>query len=1158
MYLKSLLRYIFVGLSALLCIHIEAQNSAVMSRLRSKYPMVQYHSEGGGWYFVRYQSGNDTYYGFVDKEGNLVADNATEYKQFKGYIKLYQLDPQKKARHDEWKRKMEQYNSDKAKYDAEYAKYQAEKDAYDARVENARRVAEQIWQQRRQEAYNNAVAAEKQRQAYQQANQQQASGWAGIVSGVLTGISNGVSLATVGNNAAIAVQFEPIFNRVKAELGLSNEPNKPSILYGSAPSKPVEPSEGFEWKTYTYIQPNPYSYIDYDAIQEVGTFADVMKDGRYGLVDASLNVIYPCNSSTKIKDGTYMGLTRVKVNGMTGLLNSYGNEVFKPIYSQIQPLGNNVMAQYNYMWGLYTKQGAPLTQHIYSDYQVIDNNCFIGKVESHWGLYASSGSQILPPKFDKIDVKTNYLYCTANGKYGLYTKKGRVILPPQFDNIKEDKGYILCENKSKWGVYSANAKEIYPCQFDNIKLETVNGKMMLYIQQKGMWGLLDFESGNEVLPTDYTHISVIKMSGTDFYKVQKNSKTGLYDMKGLLLIPCHYDNISTNAMGENYVFEAKTGEKLSVFTNRGLPILPLNKYTKYSYSKPFFYVWDGLKEGVVTEFGTELIACEYDEILYDGNMHCFTGRNGNMYQIIDAQGQKVGDAFAARPVRFHKDFILASDASRKYMAFDYQGHPVTKRSIKESGKVSDIIGRYQKKHPLFDQNKASLDQMQTAWNTLEQQVAQGKQQRHSFSYYAKIYVERIINDWQVKGEFEDTKEYTKRVNNETRAQKIYELTKAAQDEYIQQETALLPEDQLSISGPYDADNQVFKVKSQYAGKDMLVPVPRRDAEEFRNSFNLLKKKARFFVENDHLGVSEYAFQIPSSKQICVYSNKESHTYDVAKVNYEFADVTISTDNLNIGTSDVDVQIPETGVQNPNLYVFIFANESYQDAPRVEYAYNDGLTMKNYCLKTLGVPAENIHFRPNATLTQMRFEVNKIREIATNEVLGKDARIFVYYSGHGVPDEKGKSSYLLPVDGMTYDLENTAYKVSDLYAMLGELACENTVILDACFSGITRAGGSLTNTKAVVIANKGTPSGRTVVLSATDNNEVAHLYEEKAHSLFTYHLLKKMQESKGNINLGDLFKYAQKETIRSSVLMKKKQTPTSAVGRSATNWNIRKL
>ena len=46
----------------------------------------------------------------------------------------------------------------------------------------------------------------------------------------------------------------------------------------------------------------------------------------------------------------------------------------------------------------------------------------------------------------------------------------------------------------------------------------------------------------------------------------------------------------------------------------------------------------------------------------------------------------------------------------------------------------------------------------------------------------------------------------------------------------------------------------------------------------------------------------------------------------------------------------------------------------------------------------------------------------------------------------------------------------------------------------------------------------------VVFSATTENQSALPYSEEKHGLFTYFLLKILQENKGNINYGDLALY----------------------------------
>ena len=268
---------------------------------------------------------------------------------------------------------------------------------------------------------------------------------------------------------------------------------------------------------------------------------------------------------------------------------------------------------------------------------------------------------------------------------------------------------------------------------------------------------------------------------------------------------------------------------------------------------------------------------------------------------------------------------------------------------------------------------------------------------------------------------------------------------------------------------------------------------------------------------------------------------------------------ISTSNIAIANSDVDIQIPTTTLTQENTFVVIIANKNYDEAPNVDYAFNDGYIFKEYCIKTLGIPSGNIRFKEDATFNNIREAVNWIRDIATNKLYKNNARFIFYYSGHGVPDELTRSMYLLPKDGVAANIATTGYKVSDLYDVLAESAAESVVLLDACFSGFTKSGSALASTKGVVKITSGAPRGNTVVMSASSSNEVAHQYEEKSHGLFTYYLLKKLQESQGDITLGELFEYIEKQVVRTSLtVIRKSQTPCVAAGVDAKAWEERKL
>ena len=80
-------------------------------------------------------------------------------------------------------------------------------------------------------------------------------------------------------------------------------------------------------------------------------------------------------------------------------------------------------------------------------------------------------------------------------------------------------------------------------------------------------------------------------------------------------------------------------------------------------------------------------------------------------------------------------------------------------------------------------------------------------------------------------------------------------------------------------------------------------------------------------------------------------------------------------------------------------------------------------------------------------------------------------------------------------------------------------------------------------------------GNMVVFSAAQGDETAHQLEEKGHGLFTYYLLKQLQQTNGNVTLGELSDYVIKQVKRQSVVINdKKQTPTVIPSQAViNNW-----
>lgn len=260
-------------------------------------------------------------------------------------------------------------------------------------------------------------------------------------------------------------------------------------------------------------------------------------------------------------------------------------------------------------------------------------------------------------------------------------------------------------------------------------------------------------------------------------------------------------------------------------------------------------------------------------------------------------------------------------------------------------------------------------------------------------------------------------------------------------------------------------------------------------------------------------------------------------------------------SITPGTSDIDMNIPRSSTSRENTFCLIVANEKYanQDTPNVKYAAQDGKTFEEYCLRTLGLPRDNIRFAINAKYLEMKEMLKWFGEVA--DVYGKDANFIVYYAGHGVPDEKGNCK-LIPADVSINDVNN-GYSLKEIYTSLGKLPLNSALVLiDACFSGNDRqdvAALDETHRGIAPVVKQEAVTGNVVVLTAASGTETALAYEEQAHGLFSYFIMKKLQDTKGEVSYGELYDYVKKNVMRKSIVAKgKKQTPCVTVSPKMLN------
>lgn len=213
--------------------------------------------------------------------------------------------------------------------------------------------------------------------------------------------------------------------------------------------------------------------------------------------------------------------------------------------------------------------------------------------------------------------------------------------------------------------------------------------------------------------------------------------------------------------------------------------------------------------------------------------------------------------------------------------------------------------------------------------------------------------------------------------------------------------------------------------------------------------------------------------------------------------------------------DVDMDIPQTLKINEHAVAVIIGNKNYQhkDVFRVDYAQRDAQVFKEYVERMFGILPGNIIFKTDATQGEFNSvfgDVNNYQGRLYNIIKPGQSDVFIYYSGHGAPDPEGKKSYFLPVDCDPSLVRLNGYSLDVFYNNLSMLPAKSiTVVIDACFSGISEQGMLLKQISPVYIEieNPVLASEKIAVFSSSTGKQVSTWYPEKKHGLFTYFFLK---------------------------------------------------
>ena len=225
--------------------------------------------------------------------------------------------------------------------------------------------------------------------------------------------------------------------------------------------------------------------------------------------------------------------------------------------------------------------------------------------------------------------------------------------------------------------------------------------------------------------------------------------------------------------------------------------------------------------------------------------------------------------------------------------------------------------------------------------------------------------------------------------------------------------------------------------------------------------------------------------------------------------------------------------------NRNTAALIVGIAEYERTPApAAFADRDAQYFYDYATLKLGVPEENILELINEKADRIEFKL-AVRNWLTS-ITEANTDLYIFFAGHGMGSDDGKSMFLLPYDGTPALLEDSAIRRDQLFKDIASLNPNSvTVFLDTCYSGSTRESEMLIAARPVLIKvnEQEIPDGFTV-FTAASGEQTAKPLPEVEQGLFSYFLMRGLEgeadiDQNGEVSAGELHEYTRKNVSRFS-------------------------
>ncbi|MDA9838111.1 caspase family protein [Candidatus Pelagibacter sp.] len=238
----------------------------------------------------------------------------------------------------------------------------------------------------------------------------------------------------------------------------------------------------------------------------------------------------------------------------------------------------------------------------------------------------------------------------------------------------------------------------------------------------------------------------------------------------------------------------------------------------------------------------------------------------------------------------------------------------------------------------------------------------------------------------------------------------------------------------------------------------------------------------------------------------------------------------------------------------NKIAIIIGIEKYENLTNLDakYANRDAKAFKTYATRALGIKPSNIKMLIDDKAT--RSQALKAFKLWLPKIAGKGGKdIHIFFAGHGLASDNGEDLYILPQDGESSLLEDTAISRVELISLINKVNPKSvTMFFDTCYSGQTRDERMLVASLRPIriVADEQEKPDNFTIFTASNYDQTSGSIEEAEHGMFSYYLMKglegKADENKDRkITNGELITYLKDNVSQEAFTQNRQQDPMLA-------------